>query len=384
MTVPVTSTGRLARALLLVLAVAAGTVALPGPTRADIYLTVTPSLLDIQATPGASADQPVEIVNGSDQPVDLAVEIVPPSSVEESYWATDWLAIDQERISIPANGTAELVIGLTVPGDATSGGHYGNVRLTTVAAPGSEGAALAGEIVVPALFTVTEGDGELDRAVSVSRFAPFLEPDGRIGFRTELRNEGNIHVQPSGIVSIAGPDGEVLSTLDVQQPTPVMPGQTRELRAYGTLPLGVGDEYTATMTLVTGEDRLPLADAEVSFSLDDLAVPPLSLSICENLDGGPTVSVGASNSSPIGVSPNIQLSVLDAGSAVLIEAPLTPALTLWPEDSQDIQTQLPQRLLTGAYTLVGTIQVGADEPVRTEVPFEIGGTSPATAPLCGG
>ena len=370
---------RLAHLLLAVAIVLAGLTLTTAPSRADVNLTVTPSLLDVQATAGGTTDQPIVLENDSTDPVDLAVEIVPPTGVPDSFLALGWLTIDQTTIHIDPESAATMVVGLEIPAGADSGGHYGNIRLTTVGAQGSDGTALAGEIIVPVLFNV-DGDGDIARTAEIRRFSAFLENDGRIGFRAELANTGNTHLLAPGTVAIAGPDGKRITSLDLMETTFILPGQTRDLQASGTLPLQPETDYTASVAL--GVDGTDAIRAETTFRLDDLQPDPLALSVCENVDGGPTVSIGVANESSLGLTPTIHLTVQDALAAKVVDTALPPGLLLWPSDEENLSAQLPERLASGSYILTGEIQVGTDDPVSTQLTFAIGGTGPDTAPIC--
>jgi hypothetical protein len=371
---------RLVAALGLAVLLSGAGLSAAAPARADVNLTVVPSLLDVVADAGASAEQEIQLRNDSAEAVTLDLEVVPPASVPEALHALDWVSIDADRLEIAAGTTATLTVGLDIPGDARSGGHYANIRMTTATSADGTAAALAGEVIVPVLFSV-DGDGDVDASAEIGQFAAFLEADGRIGFRAALENTGNVHFRAPGTVELDGPDGERLTTLDLAETTYVLPGQTRMLQAFGTLPLPVGTPFSARIAVDTGAGD-PVT-AETSFTPADPMTGPLALGICENLDGGPTVTLGMENPDTVGVVPVVRVVVRDAVDALVVDSALPPGEVLWPGQVDEVQAQLPGRLETGAYTMVATVQVGAGQPVETRLPFEIGGTSPATAPLCG-
>ncbi len=365
-------------ALALVLAAVVTVRTIPGS--AQVNLSVTPSLLDVVADADASTTQDIVLQNGGTEPVSLAIEVFAQDGIQPPADATGWVTVDQPAIDIPAGSSATLGVGLTIPEDAVSGGYYANIRITTVGSADQAGTVVAGEVVVPVLFTIS-GKGEIDRTTSVDRFAAFLEDDGRIGFRARITNAGNVHYRSPGTIEITGSDGTTMTTMDLQESTFVLPGQSRDLQAFGTLPLAADDTYGASISIDIGADA-PI-QAETSFSLKDLETAQLDVAICENLDGGPTVTLDLTNPGQIGVLPDVRLSIRDAVQSQIVDTALPQGTLLWPQADQQIEAQLPERLVTGSYTLVGTLQVGSGPAIETQLAFDIGGTGPQVAPLCG-
>jgi hypothetical protein len=269
-----------------------------------------------------------------------------------------------------------------VPDDLQTGGYYAYVTVTGGQegdATGANTAAIQGQLAVPFLITVN-GDGELDRAVAIDRFAPVLQPDGRIGFAAAIRNTGNIHSSPTGSVTVTLENGEAYGSLDFVQSTPLLPGAERLLTTQGTLPVQDGASYMATIEI--GGTNIESATLDAAFTMDPPAVLLGGLTICENLDRGPSVTATVENPSTLGVMGMIDVSVQAADGSAAGQAMVEQPPVLWPGEATTLTTDIQERLVSGDYVLIVTLTPAIGEPITAELPFAIGGTGPTTAPIC--
>lgn len=170
-----------------------------------------------------------------------------------------------------------------------------------------------------------------------------------------------------------------MADVEFPETTPILPGETQRLRATGTLPLPAGTEYTLDGSIdFGGEDP---AEASTDFTVDEVS-PEAGLTVCENLDRGPTITLRLASEGEIGLSATVSLVIDDVSGNQLVATSLPDSVLIWPGDEQTIATDAPTRLETGTYTLVAMVRAGAGDPLMVEFPFEIGGASPETAPLC--
>lgn len=374
---------RLLRAALVFVVLAAGGAVLAPPTVAQVSATVSPSLLDLNAQPGATGEQEISILIESAGDVTVVAEVIPYQAAGETRSAEGWLTLDQVEQTVAPGDSATFTVTIQVPEDAEPGGHYAMISLTSGVAregePEAGQAAVQGRFNIPVLITV--GDEEdLERRAEIPRVAPFLEPDGRIGIWGEITNTGNIAIRAPGAVTIEDDAGEPVAELTFPETTPILPGETQVVRATGTLPLPDGADYTAETSFDIGGDD-PIR-SEATFTLGPV-VPDGSLVVCENLDRGPTVTVALRNPGDLGVIAVVAVEIDDRDGNQVAASTLPDQLLLWPDTEQTIDIDAPARLETGRYTLRARIQTGETAPTVIEQPFEIGGTSPETAPLCG-
>jgi hypothetical protein len=206
--------------------------------------------------------------------------------------------------------------------------------------------------------------------------------DGRIGFRAELVNDGNVHlITPSGEVSVENPDGVGAGSLEFPETTPLLPGTTSMMTTQGSLPLADGEPYRASaMFSWFGSDQSIVATAEFT-NAPRLEIEPAR--VCENLDRGPTLSLVLTNTGTLGLQPLVQLGVVSDVNGPLGSAPVMNGEVLWPGESRTVAIDFPERLASGAYQVVTTVLFDPRlEPTVVETPFQIGGLTGTPVPLC--
>lgn len=154
---------------------------------------------------------------------------------------------------------------VNVPKDASPGGHYGVIRFTsTPPTPDGSGVSLAASIGVLVLLTVSGNvkEGLSIQSLSVShagKKGSFFE-SGPLEFQETLKNTGNVHVQPTGQVSITDMFGKKLASVNVNLPPGnVLPQSNRSFNQ----PLDktvIGNKrlfghYKATLKVTYGSDK---------------------------------------------------------------------------------------------------------------------------------
>ncbi|MGH2559048.1 MAG: fimbrial biogenesis chaperone [Thermomicrobiales bacterium] len=367
--------------LLLSLAVLAGAAASAAvPVRADVGVSVGPSLIELKADPGGEGRQELTVTNSGDEAFEAAATVESYRGADGEFSAVDWVTVEPAAFRLEPGQQQRLTVTITVPRDLESGGRYAMVAIT----PGAQetegtGAAVTGKLGVPFLIAV-DGEGKLTEEATLERFAPTLEPDGRIGFRALVRNEGNLHVVAQGAVEISDGDGDPFGRLDIPRTTSILPGSVQTVIAFGSLPLDAGGEFTAATEIDYGGKK-PLK-AETAFTVaPSLAVE--GLGICENLDRGPTLRATLRNDGDLGLEPGVEFAIEDASGQPVQGTAATQPAFVWPDATAEIAVDFPQRLLSGDYVLIARARYGMDGEIEQRWPFAIGGTGENVAPLCG-
>lgn len=376
---------RIVVALVLVWGVAASAAA---PARAIGSITLVPSLIDVTIDAGGSTTRELTVSNSGDEPFAATVSLRPVSSVPDRS-AVDWLTIDTADVALDVGDDVSLDIEIDVPDGIASGGHYALVVFTLAGTERAEadGASvlIQREIATGILITV-EGEGELEREVEVERFAPFVMTDARIAFRAEVRNTGNVHLRLAGALEILAGGDDPLASLEFVEGTPLLPGTTQTLATQGSLPLPGGEAYTAELAFAFGdedEDDAPdPVTAAAPFTVAGGTVALEAPGVCENLDRGPTLAATLVNGGDLGFDPTVAFTVRnEAGVDLGYTATPAEAPALWPNDELAVGADFPERLESGAYTLVVVAQVPGGDPLSAEFPFQIGGLE-GGVPLC--
>ena len=373
---------------LLVCVVARG-AALPRSAEAEVTLTVAPSLVELEAEGGATGSQTLTVSNDGNEPIEVAAGVEPYKGATGALSAVEWLTVEPARFRLEPGQAQEVTVEIALPeGELEAGGRYAAVALTTGAkqVEGS-GMAMAGKLAVPFLLKV-DGRGDLVREIALPKFAPVLAADGRVGFTALLRNEGNLHVVPQGEVIVDRADGSSYARLDVPRTTAVLPGTDVLLGTQGTIPLEPGVAYEAKLTVDAGTEEP--TEAAVDFS-PEVALEVAGVSVCENLDRGPSVRIDLRNDGGLGLVPRVHASVRGELGGPRGTAPPGDPVLVWPAETAGVVVDLPERLVSGGYVLTVRVDVTPPDregrvavpPIEQDSTFRIGGLGGDAVPLCG-
>ena len=375
---------RLGRPSILGVAIAGALLPWSTPASAQITIAVSPALLELEGRAGDTGHIEITISNNGDAAFEVVTGLENFQAMTDERSALAWSAVTPGRLEIDAGDDVTATFAIEIPADAPTGGRFAAITFTTVPPGATDTTSVAGQIAVPVFLTV-DGQGGVDRTTSLERMAAFLEPDGRLGVRAEVRNDGNVHVPFAGTVELTAHDRTLEANVDLVAGR-VLPGVTRTYQGSSTLPLPLAMTYDVTLRMGTsdeGDEMIGDAVHERTITMD--ATPALELSvltICENLDQGPSIAAELVNPGSLGVVPTVTFAVLDAmGSPIgSVTAALQPLA--WPGSSVSVSAELPVRPASGPYTLVATATYGGSFREELRVPFAIGGDPASAAPLC--
>lgn len=227
-------------------------------------LVISPPTFEINANPGDSIENTVKISNRSDRPLDIVTDkrnftalgeegAVGLTDEETSFSLASWIRILPTSTTIEANSTKVFTFVIDVPANAEPGGHFGSIVFQTggEVEPDFTGAAVAQEIGGLLLVRVA---GDVDEQAKILSFGPnksFYEY-GPVDFEIRVENEGNVHVKPTGVITISNMFGQKVASFDID-PKNVLPGAVRKIPATWDTKYLFG-RYTATTVLTYGTE----------------------------------------------------------------------------------------------------------------------------------
>lgn len=350
------------------------------PARADVTLSVVPSMVEVAATPGGRGTQQIVVYNEGSEPFQATASVEPYKEATGDRSAVEWLKVEPENLKLAPGQKQTVTVSITVPSNLDSGGRYASAAFKTKASFGNGArTGVSGKLGVPFLISV-QGRGPLIRQLTLDRVLPVLEVDGRVGFRALLSNCGNVHVGARGTVEVTRADGSLAGRLEFIEMNALLPQTDDTLAANGSLPLDEGAVYRARAVIDYGGDKPAIG--EVTFT-PKAALAPVSLSAHENPDRGPTLSLGLRNAGELGLVPRSEFAIRDAQGKMLGEAPPPTPPFIWPGQTVTVETQYGRRLSTGDYVLVAWVQYGTAPPITHAAAFRIGTPSPPPNPNWG-
>lgn len=235
-------------ALLAVASVTVAAQSQPAPQQGNGQaLEIAPPVLDIRGNPGETVEARISLRDIS--PVRLLVrneindfvaagedgtpKILVEEGEESPYSIKSWISPLPE-ITLEPRQIEELTVNIAIPANAAPGGYFGVIRFTAEAPELSgTGVSLSASLGTLVLLRV---NGDAKEAMSVEEF--YVEKDQNrswvfesapIMFYERLKNEGNVHEQPRGQISIKDMFGQKIANLNVNlENRNVLPGSTRK------------------------------------------------------------------------------------------------------------------------------------------------------------
>jgi hypothetical protein len=228
----------------------------PGQT-----IKATISLRDISGGSLLVTNQINDFVAGGE---DGTPKILLDDNTTSPYSLKAWIS-PLSQLTLKSKEIKNLTITIHVPADASPGGYYGVVRFTgTPPELKSTGVSLAASLGSLILLRV---NGVAKESLSVEQF--FADNNGKPGtlfesspitFVERLKNTGNLHEEPAGVVTITDMFNNKVATLGVNQPPhDILPQSIRKFES----PLdssNIGNKvlfgrYKADLSVTYGADK---------------------------------------------------------------------------------------------------------------------------------
>lgn len=232
---------------------------------------VGPGKNEVTVDPGTSKTIFMTVTNrmGTERKFNLSIEdftgsqdpsqpIVLLGNERGPYSLRDYINLESNSFVLKQDERAVVPVTITVPVDAEPGGRYGSVLVSTASLPSEDKAAGIAPIIsrVGSLVFVTvpgeaKQDGKLEEFTTKNgRFFA----SGPIDFTTLYRNDGNIYLNPYGVVAITNTFGQNVGEIEVK-PWFALPNSLRS-RDFSWDKKVMFGRYTATMSLNRGYDNI--------------------------------------------------------------------------------------------------------------------------------
>ena len=237
-------------------------------------LNVTPAILDISAKPGQMIEHRISVRNGSE--FALPVSIVPQSLLQDdgeliispqqkAVDASEWIKFkDTASIIFEKDEVKEIPLEITVPKDASPGGHYAqiSIRALLLETEATKSASIVIPEVTVTVFITVPGEHNTDISFAEKNIFPWQETTGaKKQINLRLKNNGNIHDLISPIISFKK-DGVVISKINLK-PRLLLPFTTKNFTYqiefpsdYGIYDVSVDLKYANNQKLLNHQERL--------------------------------------------------------------------------------------------------------------------------------
>lgn len=260
------------------------TSTVPSANNSGEALEIAPPLLYLTANPGQSivakiylrdiASGPLLVTGTTDDFIAQGDNGTPKILLHETtpdpYSLKNYVAPIQSLLMQPKQ-LHILSLLINVPANASPGGHYGVIRFTATppSLKGSNGVALSASLGALILLTV---NGNIIENLTVNQFTAsqnghnsnFFQ-SAPIQFKEIIKNTGNEHVQPTGLLTITDMFGHKLAVMDInRRQGNVLPASMRQFtQTVNNNVIGnrrMFGRYTATVNLTYGSSKKTLVD----------------------------------------------------------------------------------------------------------------------------
>jgi hypothetical protein len=245
-----------------------------------VSLSVTPTLIEMTGTPGQLWRSNLKVVNSNPFELTVYAQVVNfspqgelghgtffPLTEGELQGATlgEWITVRTEPIVIPRESSMTVPITLNIPETAAPGGHYAAIMVGT-RPPTTDGALVVrtSQVVTSLFFVRVSGD--VVESGTIRSFRPLsrVVPSPEVTFELRFENEGNVHLQPQGTITITNMWGAERGVIPINRETMfgnVLPGSIRkfEFTWAGVFSLAEIGRYKAEVTLGYGVDARQFA-----------------------------------------------------------------------------------------------------------------------------
>ncbi len=214
-------------AAILFFSIIAGLVVIPHASHA---LTLIPPSLEFQATPGQTYQTTVKVFNEEEKDIQVYTEVanfgpqgesgVPAFDfTQQSTDLSAWITVDKGPFAIKPGERIEIPIKVNPPKNAEPGGHYSAIFFSQNAPTDSAGTqvGIASKIGVLLLVKISgdvKEEGSIKEfSVSATKMLTRLPVD----FNVRFENTGNVHLRPTGAITISNMFGHVVDTVQINQ-----------------------------------------------------------------------------------------------------------------------------------------------------------------------
>lgn len=230
-----------------------------------IGIAISPPTFEISANPGETIANRIKVQNLTDKPLGITVDrrnftalgeegAVGLTEEETPFSLAAWISVSPSEAEIPAKSTAVFAFTIDIPTNAEPGGHFGSIVFQTRGKipKGQTGAAVSQEIGALVLLRLA-GDTTEKAAIESFKAKKFFVEYGPVEFEARVKNQGNVHIKPTGTITVSNIFGKKVASFAVE-PRNVLPDAIRKIPATWERKFLFG-KYTATASLVYGSQN---------------------------------------------------------------------------------------------------------------------------------
>lgn len=230
-------------------------------------LTVGPVKFTVTLEKGETLEEKIVLFNETENPLTVEGDVanitfapgekgVPiPAGIFGPDSLANWIEVEQPSVTLQPEERKEIPFRIALPDTVRSGGYYAQIAWSPIVQVGSEIKTI--EKIATLILLRVEGD--VQESASIDSFGSEGNPTRfekmPISLAVRIRNNGTVHVAPSGEIRIMDHSGFVVSRLPFNQGSQVSYILPDEVRLFDLLwndGFRFG-KYTAVLDVMYGE-----------------------------------------------------------------------------------------------------------------------------------
>lgn len=243
---------------------------LPIVAHADT-VTISPPRFELFGNPGDVVTEKIKVSNDGDTDITYTVNVedftaegdqgsitfIDPETTKDNFSLARWITFEPSQFTIPAGQEKIITYTIRIPKTGEPGGHYGSVLIRRSAGGTQPGSASVDSRV--GSLILLRVSGATTEKLNLENFAPedAFQQYGPITFNMRFKNEGNVHVAPTGTIVITNMFGRKVKEVPLT-PTNVLPDANRIVQAKLDEKNLIG-RYTASLVLSYGQTKQTLS-----------------------------------------------------------------------------------------------------------------------------
>lgn len=252
-----------------------------------LTLSIAPSLFDMAAEPGQQWNSQLRVINVNNYELTVYLDVVnflpngeggdgrfvPIEAAEtKGQSLAEWFVLPDGPVIVPAGDSVYVPITVTVPFDASPGGHFAAILVGTRPPEGTpEVTRVQTSQVVTSLFFARVA-GDIREVGSIREFttADSILARPEATFELRFENKGNVHLQPQGEIKILNMWGQERGIVPINQNSKfgnVLPESIRKFTFTWEGEWSIADigRYTAVATLAYGTEARQFTSSKTAF-----------------------------------------------------------------------------------------------------------------------
>lgn len=157
------------------------------------------------------------------------VPVFAPDDQERTgYELSSWVTLEQTSIDVPAEGSGQVDIAITVPENASPGSHFGGVFVSVDPPELRESGAAVGYQVANIITLLVSGEATESASIRQFSTGQYVYGASTVDFQVRIENSGNVLVRPTGPLEIKNMFGTEVGKLTFNENrSGVFPGSQR-------------------------------------------------------------------------------------------------------------------------------------------------------------